>query len=81
MAFQTKEFTLNGEKVVATELNLGQFKKVQKAVESVGEVEAGTLMVALALGKKPEELDELPISSTQEISAISTWLSDILLAQ
>ena len=74
----TKDFSLNGETVVATELTLGQYKKVQKAIESEGEIEATTLMVALSIDKPIEILDNLPASSIEDMAAITVWLSGLL---
>lgn len=75
---ESREFKLNGEMVIAKELTLGQFKKVQKASEELGEIDGSSLMVALAIGKTVEELDELPARSISEFTEIVSWLSDFL---
>ena len=78
MALEQREFNLNGNRVVATELTLGQFKKVQKVSAEHGDIEGTSLMVALATGVTVEQLDELPASAISDFTEIVSWLSDFL---
>lgn len=79
---QTKEFTIGGEKVTATELTYGQYKKwskMKKDNEEKEEKEDETAyMVALSLGITIEDVDNFPISSLNEVTAITGWLGDVI---